>query len=116
MAIDPTTAVGRVRLLTGDVEPDEPFFDDSIYQWHLDSGLSEIETAIEVLESTINVIALSPTRERAGSYEAYGQNLTFLQKRLNDLKSRRYGKKKAPIIINAGQKDWSKITDIFGGE
>jgi len=111
MAIDPSTQVGRMRLLTGDVEG---YFDDPIYQHQLDEGKSELEGAIEVLEYLINAFALMPSRERAGAYETYNLNLSFLDGRLDELKKRRYSYKKAPVVINSGQDSWDWFDNIFG--
>lgn len=113
MNIDPNTPIGRVRLLTGDVE--EPYiFDDVIYQHYLDEGLSELETAVEIVNSIIAYLSLQPTRERAGQIEVYQQNLEFLQKRLDDLEDEaKASKGQMPVFINPGQKNWCWLDDLF---
>lgn len=115
--LDLTNPVNRVRMLTGDLNATEPYFEDSIYQYYLDQGNSEQETAIEILEATIAAFSLNPTRERSGSYEAYGQNLKFLQDRLESLKQKKVTTTgKTPVLLNPGQRSWQWLDDLFGRE
>ncbi|WP_306169121.1 hypothetical protein [Halomonas sp. MMSF_3323] len=111
--IDPTSDVGRIRLLTGDI--DEPYyFEDDIYLYYLNEGMSELEVAIEITNNIIAYLSLSPTRERTGSIEVYQQNLTFLQQRLKDMEKDNQAKNKIiPAIINPGQKSWCWLDEIF---
>lgn len=114
-AIDFSTDIGKARMYVGDIG-DEKLFEDTVYQQLLDAGKSPIETAIELLEAAITHFAMMPTRERAGAYEVYSMNIQFLDSRLDELKKKRYGATKTPVVINPGQKSWDWLDTIFGGE
>ena len=112
--INATTISGRMRLLTGDYILDEPYLEDHIYLWFYESnGNSELDGAIEALESIINNIALQPKKWRTGDVWEETQSLGALERRLADLKLRKKGTK-VPIIMKSDRKDWDDFTKAFG--
>lgn len=104
----------QVRLKAfGDPDTDEWLSDEVINFLLSEHNNSIKETAIECLETVINGIALNPTRERSGGYEAYGQNLRFLEKRLESLK-RKSKVPLVPMVIGTSRSNWNDIDKIFG--
>lgn len=112
--LDPENFVHRMRILTGDYSQDEPFLEDSIYVWlYGKNGNSEIDGAIEALESIINNIALTPSRWRVGEAEEWSASVQVLEARLKDLRSRKAGRK-VPVILSSDRKNWKDFNKLFG--
>jgi hypothetical protein len=113
--LDPNTIVGRMRLLTGDYDASSPYLSDEIYTYlYASNGNSEIDGAIEALESIINNIALSPTREITGDIEVWSASVAALQARLDSLKTRRKGNNKLPVVLVSDRKSWCDFEKAFG--
>lgn len=111
--IDPNTIVGRMRLLTGDY--DGVYLPDDVYTYlYASNGNSEIDGAIEALESIINNIALSPSRETTGDIEVWTASVTALQARLDDLRNRRNVNRRVPVILRSDRKSWCDFEKAFG--
>jgi len=112
MAIDTNTVVGRMRLLTGDY--DSQYLSDEIYTYlYTSNGNSELDGAIEALESIINNLALSPTREVSGDIEAWGPSVAALQARLDSLKEKRNRRGLVPVLLKSDRKSWTDFDKIF---
>jgi len=112
MEIDVNTIVGRMRLLTGDY--DGQYLSDDIYTYlYASSANSEIDGAIEALESIVNNLALSPQREVTGDIEVWNASVTALQARLEDLKTRRNRTTRVPVLLKTDRKSWSDFDKVF---
>lgn len=113
MALNTNIVVDRMRLLTGDYIEDEPYLDDDIYLWfYEENGNSEVEGAIEALESIINNIALSPVRWEIGDSSESAPAIAALEARLDSLKARRAGTK-VPVVIRSDRKNWDDFDKAF---
>lgn len=111
--MDTSTVVGRMRLLTGDYYVDEPILTDDIYLYFYENNKnSELEGAIEALESIINNIALAPTKWRTGEVWEEAQNVAALERRLNDLKARKSGRV-VPVIVRSDRTNWDDFDKVF---
>lgn len=111
--LDPENFVHRMRLLTGDFIEEEPYLEDSIYVWlYNKNGNSELDGAIEALESIINNIALSPTRWRIGDAEEYNASVATLTARLQELRNKKAGGK-LPVVMGSDRKSWCDFDSLF---
>lgn len=112
--LDPDNFVDRMRLLTGDFIEDEPYLEDSIYVYFYGkNGNSEIDGAIEALESIINNIALSPVRWQIGDASETNASVAALQARLADLRVRKKGNK-VPVLVHTDRSNWQDFDKVFG--
>lgn len=112
--LDPSNFVDRMRLLTGDFIEDEPYLEDSIYVYFYGkNGNSELDGAIEALESIINNIALSPIKWQIGDASETNASVSVLQERLAQLRVSKRGLK-VPVIVSTDRKTWCDFTKAFG--
>jgi hypothetical protein len=107
------TPIEQVRLNTGDT--DGEYLQDDVIEWLLEqSGNSVGEASIEALETIINQLVLNPQREKSGGYEAWGQNIQALERRLVSLKKRKNTKRPVPMVIGVGGRtSWKDIDSIY---
>lgn len=114
--VNTNTVTGRMRLLTGDFYENEYFLEDSIYlHLYAQAGNSELDGAIEALESIINNIALAPKEWRSGDVWEKGQDIKQLERRLIALKSKRKGIR-VPIIMKSDRGSWKDFEKAFGNK
>ena len=114
-----SNAIQRIRLVIGDIAPEQPILDDSVYNYLLaKNGADEDATAIEALENIINYYSLSPTSEVFGPTSGLQFDIKALERQLVVLKARRYegkyGIKTIPVVIRAKRSNWDDFDSIFG--
>lgn len=111
--LDPSNYVDRMRILTGDYVLDEPFLEDSVYVYlYQKNGNSELDGAIEALESIINNIALSPSRWTIGEATEWSASIPQLTLRLEELKLKRKGTI-VPVVLHTDRSNWDDFNDLF---
>lgn len=111
--LDPNNFVHRIRMLVGDFMLDEPYLQDDVYVWlYGQNGNSEIDAAVEALETIINHIALSPQEWRIGDAQERGASVSALTQRLRELKTKQKGTK-VPVVIKTDRTNWDDFDKVF---
>lgn len=112
--LNPNVFVDRMRLLTGDTNKDEPYLEDSIYVWmYGQNGNSELDGAIQALNSIINQIVLNPEEWRMGDISERQGTLTMLKGRLEELEKSKYPTS-VPVVLRSDRKNWNDFNELFG--
>lgn len=117
MSFDPnmlaTSPIQRVRLMVGDIRVDDPILEDSVYTYLLmKNGNSEIDTAIEALETIITVLTVNPQDEKIGDVEFRITTLEEMSNRLVYIKGQKENAQNVPIIVRTDRKNWNDF-DFF---
>lgn len=102
-----TSPIQRVRLMVGDVRVDDAILEDSVYMYLLQkNGNSEIDTAIEALETIITVLTVNPQDEKIGDVQFRITTLQDMENRLIYIKGQKESAKNVPIVIRTDRKNW----------
>lgn len=112
-----TSAIQRVRLLVGDIQ-EFPLLEDSVYQYLiLDNNNSELDAAIDAVESIITMLVLNPTDEDVGQVGQKTRTVADFKTILADLQDRKYRDankaKRIPIVLKSDRTTWGDIDTLY---
>lgn len=112
-----TSAIQRVRLMVGDIQ-EFPLLEDSVYQYLiLDNNNSELDAAIDAVESIITMLVLNPTDEDVGQVGQKTRTVADFKTILADLQDRKYRDankaKRIPIVLKTDKASWGDIDTLY---
>lgn len=116
-----SSPIARVRLMVGDIDHYE-ILKDSVYEYFILNTNTEVDAAIEAMESIVNYYSFNADEEKIGS-RTMKINIRAMERRLDDLKEKRAsgdiingGQSKLPVMVRSDRKTWKDFNRIFGDE